>query len=163
MRLGHRTAVSAVLSVALFVLLAAGCGWSPPSGNPPESNTCSPADGPTPEAVNAEIAKIGGQWRETARGNTTNCQLFWVQLAAGTAASDAPGQVLFFDRKTPIGTPTPEPRPYVAVVNTGADTVTVQYQWRRGDDPACCPTGIGTVRFRLSDGTLEALDPIPGP
>jgi hypothetical protein len=42
--------------------------------------------------------------------------------------------------------------------------VQVQYQWRQGDEAPCCPTGIGTVRFRIGqDGALEALDPIPDP
>ena len=40
----------------------------------------------------------------------------------------------------------------------------VQYQWRQGQDPACCPTGIGTVRFQIGeDGKIKALDPIPNP
>ena len=45
----------------------------------------------------------------------------------------------------------------------GNDTAAVQYQWRQGQDPACCPTGIGTVRFKIEDGKLKALDPIPSP
>ena len=43
----------------------------------------------------------------------------------------------------------------------GNDTAAVQYQWRQGQDPACCPTGIATVRFKIEDGKLKALDPIP--
>jgi hypothetical protein len=39
----------------------------------------------------------------------------------------------------------------------------VQYQWRQGADQACCPTGIGSVRFQSADGALKALDPVPGP
>jgi len=37
----------------------------------------------------------------------------------------------------------------------------VQYQWRQGQEPACCPTGVATVRFKIEDGKLKALDPIP--
>ena len=161
-------AFAAIAAVA-FILLAAGCGWSPPSGNKAEPNTCTAAQGPTAETVTGEIASLPGpadarQWRETARGNTTDCRLYWVQVApADAAASDAPGQVLFFADGSPIGTPTPDPRPYIAVVNSGTDTVTVQYQWRQGGDQACCPTGIGTARFQAGEGgTLKALDPIPG-
>jgi hypothetical protein len=54
------------------------------------------------------------------------------------------------------------PRPYVNVVTSSADTVTVQYQWKQGSDQPCCPTGIGTARFQIVDGKLKALDPIPG-
>jgi hypothetical protein len=156
-----------VVVIASTVLLAAGCGWSPPTGNPPTSASCSPADAPTAEIVGTELAKIpapagGGQWHESARGQTSNCQLSWVQVASDSAAPDSPGQLLFFDHSTPIGTATPEPRPYLAVVNTGPDTVTVQFQWKQGDDKPCCPTGIGTARFSIDGGELKALDPIPG-
>jgi hypothetical protein len=150
---------------SVLILVAAGCGWSPSSGNQAQPNTCTAEQGPSTDTVNAEIARLSGgqQWRESARGNTTDCRLYWVQIASAAPASDAPGQVLFFDGGTPIGTPTPDPRPYIAVVNSSPDTVTVQYQWRQGADKACCPTGIGTVRFQLADDGLKALDPIPGP
>jgi len=69
--------------------------------------------------------------------------------------------VLFFDRKSPIGTPTPDPRPYITITPTGNNSAAVQYQWRQGQDPACCPTGITTVRFKIEDLRLKALDPIP--
>jgi hypothetical protein len=153
------------VAASAFLLLTAGCGWGPPSGNQAQPGTCTADQGPSPDTVTAEIAKVaGGQsWRETARGNTTNCALYWVQAGpAEAAASDAPGQVLFFAGGTPIGTPTPDPRPYITVTTFG-DTVSVQYQWRQDGDPACCPTGIGTARFTVADGQLKALDPIPGP
>jgi LppP/LprE lipoprotein len=155
------------IALSSLILASAGCGWSPPSGPQAKPDTCRPADGPTAETVNSELTKLpaaqGGQWRETARGHTTDCRLHWVQVSAGPSAPDSPAQVLFFDHDSPIGTPTPDPRPYVAVVNSGADTVTVQYQWRQGEDQPCCPTGIGTARFQAGDGmTLKALDPIPG-
>jgi hypothetical protein len=42
------------------------------------------------------------------------------------------------------------------------DTVTVQYQWQKGNDQLCCPTGIGTVKFRIgADGKLQTLGKIP--
>jgi hypothetical protein len=95
-------------------------------------------------------------------GHTADCSLHWVVVASGYA-SDSPAQVLFFNRKTPIGTPTPEPRPYLTIAPTGDDTASVKYQWRQGQDPACCPTGSATVRFKVEDGKLKALDPIPNP
>ena len=111
--------------------------------------------------MTAEVNKLpAAQWQEIVRGHTPDCQLHWVVVTAGDA-SDSPGQVLFFDRKTPIGTPTPEPRPYITITPIGNDTATVQYQWRQGQEPACCPTGIGSVRFKVEDGKLKALDPIP--
>ena len=98
----------------------------------------------------------------SARGHTADCRLSWVLLSLDKATASSPQQVLFFDRNTPLGPATPQPRPYINVTNTGDDTVTVQYQWLVGDEPSCCPTGIGTVRFRIGDdGKLQAVDPLP--
>ncbi|HEX2285384.1 MAG TPA: LppP/LprE family lipoprotein [Mycobacterium sp.] len=142
-------------------LIAVGCGWSPPSPPATTSVACTPAEGPDENTVASEIAKLpAAQWQEIVRGHTADCTLHWVVVTSGDA-SDSPGQVLFFDRKTPIGTATPDPRPYITVTTQGNDTAAVQYQWRQGQDPACCPTGIGNVRFKIEDGKLKALDPIP--
>jgi hypothetical protein len=159
-----------VLTAALLFLglVAAGCGWSPPGAPPPKPDTCSPSDGPADATVQSAIAGLppapgGTAWREIGRGHTSNCRLYWVQVTAG-ADSTAPQHVLFFNRNTPLGTATPEPRPYTTVLTAGEETVIVQYQWRQGNDAPCCPTGIGTVRFQLGeDGKLKALDPIPNP
>jgi hypothetical protein len=142
-------------------LIAAWCGWSPPSPPPTSSAPCTQADGPSADTVAAEIAKLPrAQWFEIVSGHTADCSLHWVVVSSGDA-SDSPGQVLFFNRNTPLGTPTPDPRPYITVTATGNDTALVQYQWRQGQDAACCPTGIGNVRFKVEDGKLKALDPIP--
>jgi LppP/LprE lipoprotein len=147
----------------LLGLISAGCGWSPPGPPPTSSATCTQADGPSADAVAAEIAKLpAAQWMEIVSGHTADCSLHWVVVSSGDA-SDSPGQVLFFNRNTPLGTPTPDPRPYITVAAAGTDTAAVQYQWRQGQDAACCPTGIATVRFKVEDGKLKALDPIPNP
>jgi hypothetical protein len=157
----------ATVAVLGGCLLAAGCGWSPPSAPPPKPDTCAPTDGPGAATVQREIVTLappvpGATWTETGSGHATNCRLYWVQLKGPGSAPDVAAQVLFFDRQTPLGPATPEPRSYVAVVNSGDEFVTVQYQWRQGADTPCCPTGIGIVRFRVSDdGRLEAVDPIP--
>lgn len=150
------------LGLYTIVLLVAGCGWSPPSAVPTTSVACGPSDGPGADVVSGEIAALPavGAWREVSRGHTADCALHWVVVTAGDA-SDSPQQVLFFDRRTPLGTPTPDPRPYITVTPVGDDIASVQYQWRQADEPACCPTGIGTVRFRIEDGALTPLDPIP--
>jgi hypothetical protein len=154
---------SRLIAVMLVALLAVGCGFNPPSSPPTTSAGCTQAEGPNEDTVAAEIAKLpAANWMEILRGHTADCTLHWVVVTSGDA-SDSPGQVLFFDRKSPIGTPTPEPRPYITVTPIGNDTAAVQYQWRQGQDPACCPTGIATVRFKVEDGKLKALDPIPTP
>jgi LppP/LprE lipoprotein len=151
------------LIAALFMLMSisAGCGWSPPGGTPTSSSAC--GQGPAEDVIQSEIKKLpAGDWQEVLRGHAADCHLNWVVVTAGIA-SDSPSQVIFFNDNSPLGTATPEPRPYITVVAQGNDTAAVQYQWRQGQDPACCPTGIGTVRFKIEDGTLKALDPIPNP
>ena len=145
--------------------LAIGCGWSPPSAPPTSTQACADSDAPSADTVAQAIAGLpkGAPWRETARGHTPDCRLNWVVAKAGDA-SDSPMQVLFFDRNNPLGPATPEPRSYINVISMGNDTANVQYQWRQGQDPACCPTGIGSVRFQIGDdGKIKLLDPIPGP
>ena len=147
--------------VLVLGLTAAGCGFKPPAAPPTTSAACTQADGPSADTVAAEIAKLpSAQWSEIVSGHTADCSLHWVVVTSGDA-SDSPGQVLFFDRKSPIGPPTPDPRPYITINAIGNDTAAVQYQWRQGQEPACCPTGVATVRFKIEDGKLKALDPIP--
>ncbi|WP_422746316.1 LppP/LprE family lipoprotein [Mycobacterium sp. WMMD1722] len=155
-----------VHAVSMLGLIAAGCGWSPPGAPPPKADTCVPGDGPRPATVQREIAaapQAGAPWTEVARGHSLDCRLYWVQISSDPQRPDSTQQVLFFDRDTPLGPATAQPRPYVSVLTGGTDSVTVQYQWRQGDEAPCCPTGIGTVRFGVGqNGGLEALDPIPG-
>lgn len=152
------------LPALLALLFLAGCGFSPPGGPTASPGACSEADAPAADTVTAALGGLApGTWQETSRGNTVNCRLYWVQASADPSAS-APQAVLFFDRNTPLGTATPEPRPYTTVVATGQDNASVQYQWETATDAPGMPTGIGTVRFRLNDdGALTALDPIPAP
>jgi LppP/LprE lipoprotein len=156
-------------AVTVLVLIAAGCGWKPPSAPPPKPDTCTASDMPGVQTVQQAIAGLpplteDQAWVETARGHTPNCRLNWVLVGiTKAAASSSPQQVLFFDRNTPLGPATPEPRPYITVTDAlEKDTVRVQYQWLVGNEPSCCPTGIGSVRFQIGDdGKLKALDPIP--
>ena len=154
--------LAATSAIGLF---AAGCGWSPPGPSPTSTAACGSSDAPTPDTVQQAIATLppGAAWKESARGHTADCRLNWVVVKSGDA-SDSPMQLLFFDRNNPLGPATPEPRSYINVISMGNNTASVQYQWRQGQEPACCPTGIGTVRFQVGeDGKLKSLDPIPNP
>src|SRR5258705_13995287 len=117
--------IAVVLSLGL---IAAGCGWSPPSPPPTSSATCTQADGPSADTVAAEIAKLpAAQWREIVSGHTADCSLHWV-VVGSCDASDSPGLGLFFGRKPPTGTATPDPWPHIPVSAMGSDTGAVQYQ-----------------------------------
>lgn len=148
-------------------LLAVGCDDkpSPPPAAKPDS--CKESDGPTADTIRQAIAAVpvevaGSKWVEIGRGRTRKCRLHWVQIIPTIASESTPQQLLFFDHNIPLGSPTPDPRPYITVLAPSDDTVTVQYQWRKGNDEECCPSGRGTVKFQIGpDGKLKALGPIP--
>jgi LppP/LprE lipoprotein len=151
----------------LLVLLFSGCGRKPSTSSPPPPDKCKASDGPTAETVKQAIAAVpivvpGSMWVEIARGHTRKCRLYWVQIIPTIASESTPQQLLFFDHNIPLGSPTPNPKPYLTVLPPTDDTITVQYQWRKGKDEPCCPTGVGTVKFQIGpDGKLKALGPIP--
>ncbi len=112
-------------------------------------------------AIPVEV--FGSSWVEIGRGHTKNCRLYWVQVIPTIATESTAQQLVFFDHDRPLGTATPNSKPYITVLPDGDnDAVTVQYRWQTGNDEACCPRGIGTVKFHIGpDGTLQALGKIP--
>ncbi|OBA79703.1 hypothetical protein A9W99_20195 [Mycobacterium sp. 1164966.3] len=151
----------------ILLVLFSGCGWKPPTASPPPPDKCKVSDGPTADTVKQAITAVpivvpGSMWVEIARGHTRKCRLYWVQIIPTIASQSTPQQLLFFDHNTPLGSATPNPKPYITVLPPSDDTITVQYQWQKGKDEPCCPTGIGTVKFQIGpDGKLTALGPIP--
>lgn len=151
----------------LMILLIAGCGSNPPAPRATPADTCKDSDGPTANTVRQAIASVpiivgGSNWVEIARGHTRKCRLYWVQIIPTIASESTPQQLLLFDHNTPLGTATPNPKPYITVLPPSDDTITVQYRWQKGNDQPCCPTGIGTVKFQIgADGKLRALGKIP--
>ena len=151
----------------LLLLLAAACGEKPAPPPAARPDACRDSDGPTADTVRRAIASVpvevpGSTWVEIARGHTGKCRLYWVQIIPTIASESTPQQLLFFDHNTPLGTPTPNPKPYITVLAPSDDTVTVQYRWQVGNDQPCCPTGSGTVKFHIGpDGKLQALGKIP--
>jgi LppP/LprE lipoprotein len=155
------------LIVIGLVLLASGCGWKPTAPPQARPDICKDSDGPTADTVRQAITAVpiavpGTIWVEMGRGHTRNCRLYWVQVIPTIASESSPQQLLFFDHNRPLGSPTSNPKPYITVLPPSDDSVTVQYQWQKGNDQLCCPTGIGTVTFRLgSDGKLQTLGKVP--
>jgi hypothetical protein len=155
------------LLVLLVPLVLQACGSTPSTPKATSSESCKDSDGPTAATVRQAIATVpiavpGSFWVEIARGHAKKCRLYWVQIIPTIASESTPEQLLFFDHNTPLGTPTPNPKPYITVLPAGEDTVTVQYQWQVGGEEPCCPKGIGTVKFQIgSDGKLQALGKVP--
>ncbi len=154
---------------ALLILgvAVAGCGGQSSTQPRAKPDSCKESDSPTADTVRRAIAAVpvevpGSAWVEIARGHTRKCRLNWVQIIPTIASESTPQQLLFFDRNIPLGSPTRNPKPYITVLAPADDSVTVQYQWRVGNDEECCPTGRGTVKFEIGpDGKLKALSPIP--
>lgn len=159
--------VRRLIVVLMVVGLVAACGWKPPGMSSHNHDTCTDANGPTPDTVRRAITTLpvatpGSRWTERARGHAHDCRLYWVQVKSSSATASSAEQLLFFDRNTPLGSPTPNPKPYTTVFSATDDTVRVQYQWLVAGDSPCCPTGIGTVQYQISpDGKLQARGPIP--
>lgn len=151
----------------LLLLLVSACGGKPTTPSAPRADTCKQSDGPTADTVRQALASVpvevpGSSWVEIARGHTKNCRLQWVQIIPTIASESTPQQLLFFDHNSPLGPPTPNPKPYITVLPAGDDTITVQYQWQVGNEEPCCPKGSGTVKFQIgSDGKLQTVGKIP--
>lgn len=155
------------LVAILLILTAAACGSKPVGAPSRPPAACKDSAGPTDDTVRRAVAAVpiavpGTTWVEIARGHTGNCRLHWVHLIPTIASESTPQQLIFFYHNTPLGTATPNPKPYITVLAPSDDTVTVQYQWRVGNDEPCCPSGHGTVKFQIGpNGKLRALGKIP--
>jgi len=151
----------------LLALVVSGCGSKPHPTAAAPPDKCKASDGPSTDTVKQVIASVpvevpGSMWVEIGRGHTRKCRLYWVQIIPTIASESTPQQLLFFDHNTPLGSPTPNPKPYITVLSPTDDTITVRYQWQKGNDQPCCPTGSGTVKFEIGpDGKLKALGSIP--
>ena len=151
----------------LLILLTSACGGKPAAPPASAPDNCKASDGPTPDTVRRAITSVpitvpGAYWVEIGRGYTRKCRLYWVQIIPTIATESTPQQLLFFEHNTPLGPATPNPKPYITVLPPSDDTITVQYRWQAGNDQPCCPTGMGTVKFKIgSDGKLQALGKIP--
>jgi hypothetical protein len=161
---GVRQLIAALLMMGLTV---AGCDWKPLAFMSGNSDSCADADAPTPDIVRLAIATLpvatpGSGWTEAARGHTRDCRLHWVQVKPTKATAASPEQLLFFDHNIPLGTPTPNPKPYTTVLSSSEDVVSVQYRWQVAGDSACCPTGKGTVQYQIGPrGKLVTRGAVP--
>ncbi len=141
----------------LSSVVATSCSWNPPWLTSQRPDSCTETDGPTADTVRLSIATLpiatpGSGWTEAARGHTSNCRLYWVQVKPTKATAVSAEQLLFFDHNSPLGTPTPNPKPHTTVLSSTDDVVSVQYRWQVAGDSTCCPTGVGTVQYQIGAG-----------
>ncbi|MEV7097996.1 LppP/LprE family lipoprotein [Amycolatopsis sp. NPDC051045] len=149
-----------------------------PSGSPQllpiASATPTPAQPPAPDPgapgevyvgnVNSAEALIA------AHGYTPNTAPDWsdgrgLHVITATATGSADGyaqRAFFFYNDYYLGTDAKLSSATITEAWSTGDTVALNYQLYKPDDPACCPTaGSATVRFHWSGHNLRPLDPIP--
>jgi len=79
-----------------------------------------------------------------------------------TSADGHPQRAFFFNHGQYVGIDAPVPSAGVSWVWSTDDTMALQYQLYRPDDPMCCPTGgASTVRFQWLGGRVVAADHLP--
>jgi hypothetical protein len=90
-------------------------------------------------------------------------QALRVLVGTHTGSGDGHGpQAFFFVNARYIGTDSKQPSATLRVLEQGDTEVTLGYPLYRKNDPLCCPGGgQARVRFRLDNGKLTPLDPIP--
>jgi hypothetical protein len=73
-------------------------------------------------------------------------------------------RAFFFVREQYIGTDAASPSARLRVASQDQSKITLVYARFAAGDKACCPSdGTVKVRFSMSDGRLQPLDPIPPP
>jgi LppP/LprE lipoprotein len=90
-------------------------------------------------------------------------QALRVLVGTHTGSGDGYGQqAFFFVNGRYIGTDSKQPSATLRVLGQSDTEVTLGYPLYRNNDPLCCPGGgQARVRFRLDNGKLTPLDPIP--
>ena len=90
-------------------------------------------------------------------------QALRVLVGTHTGSGDGYGQqAFFFVNGRYIGTDSKQPSATLRVLGQSDTEVTLGYPLYRKNDPLCCPGGgQARVRFRLDNGKLTPLDPIP--
>jgi hypothetical protein len=79
-----------------------------------------------------------------------------------TSADGHPQRAFLFHDGHYVGTDATMPSATVSWIWSTDDTVALQYQLYRSDDPLCCPTaGAATVRFTWTGGAVAVVDPVP--
>ena len=85
-----------------------------------------------------------------------------VIVASYTGGASGPAKAFFFSDGKYLGTDTPDGSAGVRAKRDSGTMLTLTYSIYAVGDPQCCPSGIPQdVRFSLTVGQLEVLDPIP--
>ena len=142
-----------VLALVMLAASTAGCGWSPPAAPPRAPSTAGQAPVPMRSPLSSSYCH-----RIVARHRAGQQPGLPVVLGGGQRRGRVrqPSAGLFFDGVNPIGSPTPDPRPYITVTPQGDHTANVQYQVAPGPGPCLLSdryrVGAGDHRGRQAHG-----------
>jgi LppP/LprE lipoprotein len=140
------------------------------NGGTPTSSTTRTAPAPAFTQGSGGEGLSGAAAVVRAKGFTANntsdyhsSQALRVLVGTRTGSGDGYGQqAFFFVNGRYIGTDSKQPSAKLRVLSQSDTEVTLGYPLYRKNDPLCCPGGgQASVRFRLDNGKLTPLDPIP--
>lgn len=162
------TATAALVATVSTVSTALG---APPSATSPpaaasagpqsqSTGTAAPA-GALTTARAANIVHGRGYTPLGVEGYTASMPLSVIVGRLSTSVDGHPQQAFFFHEGRFVGTDVAASANVRWVWSTG-DTVALQYDLYRPDDPMCCPSaGASTVRYHWNGSAVVPLDPIP--
>ncbi|OHV32663.1 hypothetical protein BCD49_29040 [Pseudofrankia sp. EUN1h] len=125
------------------------------------SPTASAAGGLT-VAEAAAVVRAAGYSPADTSGYDPDRTLSVIVGMLATSADGHPQRAFFFHDGHYLATDAAMPSATVSWIWSTDDTVALQYQLYRPDDPQCCPTaGAATVRFVWAGTTVKPIDPLP--
>jgi hypothetical protein len=163
-RCARGRATRAALTGVVAAAIAAGGTAAPALAAAPTAQTAAapaPTGGLTAAAAEALVRSHGYTPVDTSGYDPSRALSVIIGILSGSADGH-PQQAFFFHNGHYVGTDTAEPSATESWVWSTGDTVAIQYQLYRPDDPMCCPSaGAATVRFRWSGGSASPLDTVP--
>jgi len=125
----------------------------------PQASSRTPADGLN-LAVGA-VKAAGYTPADTSGYDASRSLSVIIGILTGSADGHPQQAFLFHDGRY-VGVDAGVPSASTSWVWSTNDTVALQYQLYRPDDPMCCPTGgAATVRFQWLGGRVVAAGPLP--
>ncbi|KPM50686.1 hypothetical protein ACG83_38495 [Frankia sp. R43] len=157
-----------VLTFTAVLTVTASASFAAPASAPAStpavtSGTATPA-APAGALTPAQAVQLVRERGYTPMGSSSYEPAWALSAIVGRLTSSVDGhpqQAFFFSQGRFVGTDS-VPSANVRWVWSTSDTVALQYDLYRPDDPMCCPSaGAATVRFRWNGTAVQALDPIP--
>ncbi|ONH33479.1 hypothetical protein BL253_01460 [Pseudofrankia asymbiotica] len=134
---------------------------SPAATAPGPAATAAPG-GRLSAADAAAVVRASGYTPTDTSGYDPDRTLSVILGMLATSADGHPQRAFLFHDGRYVATDAALPSATVGWIWSTDDTVALQYQLYRPDDPMCCPTaGAATVRFVWAGSAVAPIDPLP--